>query len=107
MSGARNGPGASATDTEADPGVAGRPDPAKTTCANLATSDNSDIVRRLRRRRQIEAIHRVDPRVVGELLDEIAHHRPKIGGDIDQRLARYAALDPVAVTCSGRAVIVT
>jgi hypothetical protein len=42
-----------------DPGVAGRPDPARTTCPKPATSKNSDFVRRLRGQRKIKVIHRV------------------------------------------------
>jgi hypothetical protein len=50
--------------------------------------------RHLRRRRHVECIYRLGPRVVFELIDEIdKHHR--LGDDLDQRLARYAAIDPL------------
>jgi hypothetical protein len=49
-----------------------------------------------RRRRQIEAIHRLGPRVVGELLVEVADL-----ADLDQQLTRYASLDGNAVRALG------
>ncbi len=47
----------------------------------------------LRRRRQVDALHRLGARAVGELLDELRRHHPGIADDIDRRIARYAALD--------------
>jgi hypothetical protein len=48
---------------------------------------------RLIRQRQIEALHRLGPRVIGELLDELARHHD-LHDDIARRLARYARIDP-------------
>ncbi len=50
----------------------------------------------IRRRRQIEAIHRLGPRVVGELLVEIADL-----ADLDIALEKYARLDGDAVRALG------
>jgi hypothetical protein len=61
-----------------------------TTLADLRLS----ATRRLRRQRHVGRICRLGPRVVGELLDEIARYHG-LRDEIDQRLARYAALDPV------------
>jgi hypothetical protein len=47
---------------------------------------------RLRRRRQVERICRI-PRLVAELLDEIARHHGLVE-DIDRRIAAYAGIDP-------------
>jgi hypothetical protein len=58
------------------------------------------VLRLLRRRRQIEALHRLGSRVVGELLEEIARYHG-LRDDIDQRLARYAQLDPDALRAVG------
>ncbi len=63
-------------------------------------SPSDQILCRLRRQRQIEALHRFGARVVGELLDELARHH-RIGRDIDQRLARYARLDPDVLSAVG------
>jgi hypothetical protein len=49
--------------------------------------------RRLRRQRHIERIFKLGSRVVFEMIDELdRYHGP--GDDLDQRLARYAAIDP-------------
>src|SRR4051812_45574093 len=55
----------------------------------------------LRRRRHAEAIHRLGPRVLAELIDEIRRHHPAIVDDIDWRIYRYAALDPVILAAAG------
>jgi hypothetical protein len=55
----------------------------------------------LRRRSQVEAIRRLGPRALAELLDELRRHHPAIAEDIDQRLARYAALDPQILASVG------
>jgi hypothetical protein len=56
--------------------------------------------RRLRRQRQVEAIYQLGPRVLLELLNEIDRHNG-LGNDLDQRLAEYAAIDPVALAATG------
>ena len=50
------------------------------------------VALQLARQRQIEAVHRLGPRVIGELPDEIARHRD-LHDDIGQRLDRYARLN--------------
>jgi len=55
---------------------------------------------RLRRRRQIEAIHRLGPRVTFELFDELDRHHG-LGEDLDRRLERYAAVDPATLRSLG------
>jgi len=60
---------------------------------STAPPPEQNLLRLLRRQREIEAVHRLGARVVGELLDEIARHHG-IGDDIDSRLARYANIDP-------------
>lgn len=55
--------------------------------------------RRLRRQRQVEWICRT-PRLVAELIDEIARHHG-IEDDITRRLAAYAALDPALLVSVG------
>lgn len=54
----------------------------------------------LRRQRQVERICRT-PRLVAELLDEIARHHPEIADDLDRRLAAYAGLDPALLIATG------
>jgi hypothetical protein len=58
-----------------------------------ASAPQNGRLLRLVRQRQVEALHRLGPRVVGELLDEISRHH-RLDDDIARRLARYAALDP-------------
>ena len=48
---------------------------------------------RLRRQHQVELIHRLGPRVAFELIDELDRYHG-LGPDLDDRLAKYAALDP-------------
>lgn len=55
----------------------------------------------LRRQRHVERVQRLGGRVVFEFVDEIARHHPEIADDLDQRLARYAALDPGLLTAVG------
>jgi len=52
----------------------------------------AEPLRRLRRQRQVETICRT-PRLVFELVDEIARHHPEIAEDINRRLAAYAGID--------------
>jgi hypothetical protein len=56
----------------------------------------------LRRQLLIERIHRLGPRVVLELIDELAR-RHELGPDLDARLERYAAADPLAFAIAGAA----
>jgi hypothetical protein len=97
MSAMRSGPGVLEGAPEADPDLAEGPDPAR----RSSRAARDDLVRRLRQQRQIDAVYLLGARVVGELFDEIAGHYLDIAGDVDQRLARYAALDPVAVAVAG------
>ena len=55
-----------------------------------------DLVGELRFHRQVERLHSLGPRAVGEMLAEIAEQRG-IRTFIDRRLAAYAALDPEVV----------
>jgi hypothetical protein len=55
---------------------------------------------RLRRQRQCETIWRLGPRTLYELLAEIERYGL---GDLDERLARYAALDHDIVRLVGAA----
>lgn len=50
-------------------------------------------LRRLRRQRRAEAIHRLGARVLFEFVDEIAHYHPEIAADLDARLDRFACID--------------
>jgi hypothetical protein len=88
----RSGPGAAGAATEAGDQVCrGRqPDITRDHVAPIGRGGGS--LRALRRQRQVERIHRLGPRAISELLDEIARHNG-IGEDIDRRLERYAAAD--------------
>ena len=57
-------------------------------------------LRRLRRRQQVEHIYALGSRVIFELIDEIDRHHG-LRDDINQRLARYAKLDPGIVAVVG------
>jgi hypothetical protein len=57
-------------------------------------------IRRLRRQRNVERIHRLGPRVTFELIDELDRHH-RLGDDLDERLARYARLDPLVLAALG------
>jgi len=46
------------------------------------------------------AVHRLGPRVTFELLGELDRHHG-LGEDLDRRLERYAALDPVILRAVG------
>jgi hypothetical protein len=56
--------------------------------------------RRMRREHLARRVHRLGPRVVAELLDEIARHHG-LHSDIDRRLERYARLDPALLRALG------
>ncbi len=60
----------------------------------------AETVASMRFRRKVEKIHSLGPRVTAELLAEIGAER-SIRTIIDQKLERYAALDPKAVTVTG------
>ena len=55
--------------------------------------------RRLRRQRLIERLCKT-PRLIFELLDEIARHHD-LGEDLDRRLGRYTAIDPALLAAIG------
>ncbi len=60
----------------------------------------AEIVANLRFRRQVLRLHRLGPRVAAELLAEIGAERG-IQTIIDQKLDRYAELDPEALAATG------
>ena len=61
-----------------------------------ALSAKSQAARRLQRQHLAERVHRLGPRVLFELLDELDRHHG-LDADLDQRLAAYAALDPAVL----------
>ncbi len=60
----------------------------------------AETVANLRFRRKVERIHSLGPRVTAELLAEIGAER-NIRTVIDDKLERYAGLDPKAVAVTG------
>ncbi len=60
----------------------------------------AEIVARLRFRRQVERVHTLGPRVTAELLAEIGAER-SIMTLIDQKIDRYAELEPGALEVTG------
>src|SRR5947207_3999053 len=56
--------------------------------------------RRLCRQSQVARICRI-PRLVTELIEEIARHHPEIADDLDRRLDRYASLDAALLRWAG------
>jgi hypothetical protein len=58
------------------------------------TTPRAQAQRRLYRQRLTERVYRLGVRAVFELVDEIGRHHPDIADDIDERLERYAGLDP-------------
>ena len=60
----------------------------------------AEIVARLRFRRQVERVHRLGPRVLGEMLAELGAER-SIMTVIDKKLDRYVQLDPEALEVAG------
>lgn len=75
-------------------------------CADEAHPDTTlarlqrAATRRLRPQRNVERIYALGPRVVSELLDELDRHH-RLGSGLDQRLARYAELDPLILAAIG------
>jgi hypothetical protein len=95
----RNGPAAAAS--AAGPGIKDveqrHPD---TTPHSGAPAAHAEALRLLRRQRAVRRLHRLGPRVLFELLDEIGRHHG-IGPDIDRRITRYAAADPAVLAAVG------
>ncbi len=60
----------------------------------------AEVVADLRFRRQVEHLHRLGPRVTAELLAEIGAER-SITTIIDEKLKKYASLDPKALEVTG------
>ena len=60
----------------------------------------AEVVADIRFRMLVRQIHRLGPRVVGELLAELGAERA-VRTVIDAKLERYAELDPEAVTSAG------
>ena len=57
---------------------------------------------RLRRQRAVAQLHRLGPRTLAEPVDKLRRHYPAIADDIDQRIIRFAALNPVVLAVLGR-----
>jgi len=72
------------------------PDGASEDVSTWQVGPFEDTVHALRFQRDVEAVHRLGPRAVAELLLEL-----KNGADLDDRLARYAELDPATVRALG------
>jgi hypothetical protein len=47
-------------------------------------------LRRVQRQRAVERVHQLGPRVMAELLNELARYHPEIAAALDRRLERYA-----------------
>ena len=60
----------------------------------------AEVVADLRFRRRVQQVHRLGDRVFGELLAEIGAEQG-IQTIIDQKLSRYADLDPEALEVAG------
>ncbi len=60
----------------------------------------AEIVGRLPFQRKVERVHRLGPRVLGELLAELGVERD-IGTIIDQKLDTYTELDPETLEATG------
>ena len=60
----------------------------------------AEVIADLRFRRQVEYVHALGPRVTAELLAEIGAERG-IRTVIDQKLDRYAVLDPDTIEAAG------
>jgi hypothetical protein len=60
----------------------------------------AEIVADLRFRRQVERVHALGPRTVGELPAELGSERG-ITSIVDQKLDTYAGLDPEAIEATG------
>ena len=71
-----------------------------TDAARHQREDAAEMVADLRFRRHVEQIHSLGARVVGELLAEIGSER-SIQTIIDEKIARYAAIDLSALAAVG------
>jgi hypothetical protein len=71
------------------------------TASLQAPTIDDGVLRRLRRQRHAETLHGLGARVLFEFVDEIARRHPDIADDINERLARYASLDPAALVVTG------
>ena len=60
----------------------------------------AEVVADLRRRRKVQQFYRLGDRVLGEFLAELGAERG-ITSIIDQKLERYAALDPETLEATG------
>ncbi len=60
----------------------------------------ADVVADLRRRRQVQRLHRRGDRVLGEFLAEIGAERG-ITTIIDQKMEKYINIDPAALEATG------
>ena len=65
-----------------------------------ARAHAAEVVADLQRRRHVQQVHRLGDRVFGELLAEIGAERG-ITTIIDQKLERYAELDPETLQATG------
>jgi hypothetical protein len=60
----------------------------------------SQATRRLRRQYLAQRVHTLGARVLFQLIDELDRHHG-LGDDLDQRLERYAAVDPELLRALG------
>ena len=67
---------------------------------SVRLAGRNDTVRRPRRQRAVAAIHRLGPRVLAELLDEIGRHHG-IADALEARVIRCAGLDPEILRAVG------
>ena len=61
----------------------------------------AEIVGRLPFQRKVERVHRLGPRVLGEMLAELGAERSITTIIIDTKLTRYTELDPEAIEAAG------
>ena len=66
----------------------------------LNTFVTADIIADMRRQRHVRKLHRLGPRVLDALLVEIGAER-SITTIIEQKIERYAAIDPLALEALG------
>jgi len=92
----QTGKNARAGDTGAEVGSTGR----LNTTSCIPSGPKAQPLVGPRFERQVERLHNLGPRVVAELLSEIAH-RTGQSGLIADRLQAYAALDPELVRAVG------
>jgi hypothetical protein len=73
----------------------------RTTHSNALQELRAANFRQLRRRRQVERVCRLGPRVVFECFDELIARGLVDATDLDRQLARYARLDPATLALAG------